>query len=224
MASSIQLQSVNKAFGDKVLFENLIFTFQQQAYHIIGKNGTGKSTLLRLLVGLDTPDSGSIILNNHYPVGNNSVHAKKLFYVPDDLAVYPFLTGKELLSWLAKARTNNVDEINQIFEQLELQPHLNTRIADMSFGTKKKFLLSSALIGQPDFIILDEPLNGLDKKSQQTLLILLQEKAIHCGIILTTHHDAHLDLLDPTKIELLGHCLVDKSERLELKFACNLTS
>lgn len=212
--SHIQLQKVNKAFTDKVLFANLSYTFQKQAYHIIGKNGTGKSTLLRLLVGLDTPDSGLIILNNHYSVSDNSVNAKNLFYVPDDLAVYPFLTGKELLSWLAKVRTNNVDEMNHIFERLELQPHLNTRISDMSFGTKKKFLLSSALIGQPDFIILDEPLNGLDKKSQQTLLILLQEKAIHCGIILTTHHDAHLDLLNPVKIELAGHCLVDKCDSL----------
>ena len=197
MASSIQLQKVDKAFANKVLFANLSYTFQQRVYHVIGKNGTGKSTLLRLLVGLDTPDSGSIILNNHYSVSDNSVNAKNLFYVPDDLAVYSFLTGKELLSWLAKARTNKVDEMHQVLELLELQPHLNTRISDISLGTKKKFLLSSALIGQPDFIILDEPLNGLDKKSQQTLLILLQEKAIHCGIILTTHHDAHLDLLNP---------------------------
>lgn len=104
--------------------------------------------------------------------------------------------------------------MNHIFERLELQPHLNTRISDMSFGTKKKFLLSSALIGQSDFIILDEPLNGLDKKSQQTLLVLLQEKAIHCGIILTTHHDAHLNLLDPIKIELIEHRLVDQCESL----------
>lgn len=212
--SHLQLKKVNKAFTDKVLFADLSYIFQQRAYHILGKNGTGKSTLLRLLVGLDTPDSGSIILNNHYSVNDNSVNAKNLFYVPDDLAVYPFLTGKELLYWLAKARTSNVDEMNQILEQLELQPHLNTRISDMSFGTKKKFLLSSALIGQPDFIILDEPLNGLDKKSQQALLMLLQEKAIHCGIILTTHHDAHLDLLDLVMIELVEHRLVDKCESL----------
>lgn len=217
MPSSIQLQKVNKSFANKVLFANLSYTFRQKAYHIIGKNGAGKSTLLRLLVGLDAPDSGSIILNNKYSVTDNSVNAKNLFYVPDDLAIYPFLTGKELLSWLAKARTNNVDEINQLLERLELQPHLHTRVSDMSFGTKKKFLLSSALIGQPDFIILDEPLNGLDKKSQQMLLTLLQEKVADCGILLTTHHDDHLDLLNPIKIEVVEHHLVDKSYEL-IKF------
>lgn len=210
MASCIQLQKVNKAFADTVLFTNLSYTFQQQAYHLIGKNGTGKSTLLRLLVGLDTPNSASIIVNNHYCVSETNVIAKNLFYVPDDLAVYPFLTGKKLLSWLAKARTKNISEVHQVIDRLELHAHVNTRISDMSFGTKKKFLLSSALIGQPDFIILDEPLNGLEKKSQDMLLTLLHEKATHCGIILTTHHDAHLDRLNPRKIEVIAHHLVEK--------------
>jgi ABC-2 type transport system ATP-binding protein len=211
MAVSIQLQKVNKAFSDKVLFENVSYTFQQQAYHIIGKNGTGKSTLLRLLVGLDTPDEGSIILNNHYSVTDNSIYAKNLFYVPDDLAIYPFLTGEAFLSWISKARTYHLDEMKQIIERFALQSHLDTRISDMSFGTKKKFLLSTALMGQPDFIILDEPLNGLDKNAQQTLLALLKEKSSHCGIILTTHHDLHLDLLNPIKIEVVEHHLVDKT-------------
>lgn len=210
LANSIQLQKVNKSFDNKVLFADLSYTFGQQVYHIIGKNGSGKSSLLRLIVGLDFPDSGSIILNNNYLVTDNSVNAKKLFYVPDDLAIYPFLTGKELLSWLANARTNSTAEINQILEQLELQQHLHTRFADMSLGTKKKFLLSTALIGQPDFILLDEPLNGLDKKSQQVLLGLLQKKVNQCGVLLTSHHDAHLDILNPTKIEVLGYGLVDK--------------
>ena len=211
MDSRIQLQKVNKSFANKVLFADLSYTFYQQIYHIIGKNGVGKSTLLRLIVGLDSPDSGAVVLNNEYSVMDYSVNAKRLFYVPDDLAIYPFLIGKELLSWLAKARTKNSDEIEVLLECLELEQHMNTKIADMSFGTKKKFLLSSALIGQPDFIILDEPLNGLDKKSQHMLLTLLQEKVTHCGILLTTHHDAHLDILNPIKTEVLKQRLVDKS-------------
>ena len=78
----------------------------------------------------------------------------------------------------------------------------------MSYGTKKKFILSSALIGTPDFIILDEPLNGLDKKSQQVLFSLLAEKAAYCGVLLTTHHDVQLEQLNPIKVELLDRQLV----------------
>ncbi|WP_058533598.1 ABC transporter ATP-binding protein [Legionella saoudiensis] len=210
MERNIKLQKIYKSFANKVLFADLSYTFHQQVYHIIGKNGAGKSTLLRLIVGLDTPDSGCIVLNDNHVVRENSVNAKKLFYVPDDLAIYPFLTGSEFLLWLAKARTNNSAEINSLLEQFELEQHAHTKIADMSFGTKKKFLLSSALIGQPDFIILDEPLNGLDKNAQQVLLAILAEKAAHCGILLTTHHDAHLERLNPVKVEV-------QRQRLELE-------
>lgn len=203
MEPSIELQKINKSFANKILFTDLSYTFHQRVYHLTGGNGAGKSTLLRLIVGLDSPDSGAVVLNNNYLVKDNSVHAKRLFYVPDDLPIYPFLTGYEFVSWLAKVRTKNIAEVNLLLERFELQAHAHTKIADMSFGTKKKFLLSSALIGQPDFIILDEPLNGLDQKSQQVLLELLQEKAVHCGIILTTHHDAHLGQLNPVKVEIL---------------------
>ncbi|WP_133137844.1 ABC transporter ATP-binding protein [Legionella rowbothamii] len=203
MERNIELKGVNKSFSNKVLFTDLSYRFQQRVYHITGENGAGKSTLLRLIVGLDLPDSGSIVLNNNYSVRDNRVNAKRLFYVPDDLPIYPFLTGHEFLFWLAKARTNDIEEINRLLERFELQDHAHTKIADMSFGTKKKFILSSALIGQPDFVILDEPLNGLDKKSQYVLLELLEEKAVHCGILLTTHHEAHLEQLNPIRAEIL---------------------
>lgn len=205
---SIQLQKINKSFAKKVLFTDLSYTFHQQVYHLTGQNGVGKSTLLRLIVGLDSPDSGTVVLNNNYAIRDHSVNAKRLFYVPDDLPIYPFLTGHEFLSWLATVRTKNTAEINQLLEQFELQAHAYTKISDMSYGTKKKFILSSALIGTPDFIILDEPLNGLDKKSQQVLFSLLAEKAAYCGVLLTTHHDVQLEQLNPIKVELLDRQLV----------------
>ncbi|KTC93177.1 MULTISPECIES: ABC transporter ATP-binding protein [Legionella] len=204
MEISITLKKINKSFKDKTIFSDLSYEFYKNNYHLVGKNGVGKSTLLRLLVGLDSPDSGSILLNNQFLMDSNTnQYAKKIFYVPDDLDIYPFLTGLEFLSWITKVRTNNPDEINTLIDKLELKQSQNTSIADMSFGTKKKFLLASALIGQPDFIILDEPFNGLDKHSQQVLLTILEEKAVSSGIIVTTHHDSNLALLNPLKIQIL---------------------
>ncbi|KTD18276.1 ABC transporter ATP-binding protein [Legionella jordanis] len=212
MHTSIQLRKLNKSFADKVLFSDLSYTFKRQAYHLIGKNGVGKSILLKLIVGLELPDSGSIVLNDKYLVTANELNKKNLFYVPDDLAIYPFLTGEEFLVWMAKARTNNPGEINYLVKQLDVQSHLKTAFGNMSFGTKKKFLLISALIGHPEFIILDEPLNGLDTKSQHTLLLLLKEKLNDCGMILTTHHDANLELLETIKVEIVNHHVVDVHE------------
>lgn len=127
----------------------------------------------------------------------------------DDLPIYPFLTGGEFLSWIAKLRLSMAKEIHYIMERLELTAHQNCYIADMSFGTKKKFLLASMFIGQADFIILDEPLNGLDNNSQHELLEMLGEKAEYSGIILTTHHEANIDLLHPIRVAILEGNLVE---------------
>ncbi|WP_133130205.1 ABC transporter ATP-binding protein [Legionella yabuuchiae] len=210
MEISIQFKNVSKSFNKKLIFSDLSYLFYQRNYHLIGKNGAGKSTLLRLIAGLESPDTGSIMINNQYLVGDSSLNAKQIFYIPDDLAIYPFLTGIEFLSWIGRARTSTLNEINEVIDRLELRVHQSTPIADMSFGTKKKFLLASALIGKPDFIVLDEPLNGLDKHSQCVLLTILKEKASFAGIILTTHHDSNIDLLEPIKIQVLQNKLVEE--------------
>jgi ABC-2 type transport system ATP-binding protein len=188
-----------------MIFSNLSYKFGQNNYHLLGKNGVGKSTLLRLIVGLESIDSGSVLIGK-----NNNHKTDQIYYIPDDLAVYPFLTGNEFLSWIAKARLSSNQELDKVTEQLELKAYLNTSIADMSFGTKKKFLLASALIGNPDFIILDEPLNGLDKNSQQVLLSILKEKSSNTGIIFSTHHDANIEILNPIRIQILNNKLVEE--------------
>lgn len=191
-----------------MVFSDLSYRFDKHNYHLIGKNGSGKSTLLRLIVGLDVIDSGTIIINNGFYAQNNK---KQIYYVPDDLAIYPFLTGNEFLSWIAKARYTTTEELDKVINQFELKSHLNTSIANMSFGTKKKFLLASALIGQPDFIILDEPLNGLDKNSQQVLLSILKDKSCNAGIIFTTHHDVNIELLSPVKVQISNNKLIEEN-------------
>lgn len=210
MEINIHFRNVDKSFNRKLIFSDLSYTFYRGNYHLIGKNGVGKSTLLRLIVGLDSPDSGSIVINNHYAVGDSNLNAKRIFYIPDDLEIYPFLKGMEFLLWIGRARFSTMNEINNVIEKLELKEHQNTCISELSFGTKKKFLLASALIGNPDFIVLDEPLNGLDKDSQMVLLTLLNEKSKSSGIIFTTHHDAEIDLLKPIKIQVLKNKLIEE--------------
>lgn len=209
MEISIQYKNVSKSFNHKLIFSDLSYTFYQRIYHLTGKNGVGKSTLLRMIAGMDSPDSGSIIINNQYAVGDRRLNAQRIFYIPDNLDLYPFLKGIEFLSWIGHARSSSVNEINVIMEKLELTPHKNICISDLSFGTKKKFLLASALIGKPDFIVLDEPLNGLDKHSQSVLLDLLLGQSRSSGIIFTTHHDSNIDLLNPIKLQILEHKLIE---------------
>lgn len=205
MEIRIELKNVSKRYANKKIFSDLNFSFNQGCYHIVGENGAGKSTLLRLISALESPDSGTVFMKNA-----NSNLSQRIFYIPDDLAVYPFLTGIEFVSWIAKLRTQQLDEVSDILEQLELNPHQHTAIGKMSLGTKKKFLLASGLIGSPDFIVFDEPLNGLDKYSQSVFIELLSEKCKSSGIILTTHHEANIELLDPIRVVISHNKLTEE--------------
>lgn len=214
MNINIQLTHVSKTYEHRQLLNNISYQFTKNIYHIIGSNGVGKSTLLRLLVGLELPDSGSVIINGHTEVSSHNLMAKNIYYVPDDLEVYPFLTGKEFLNWIAQARPTHSGEIENILECFYLNLHTNTKISNMSFGTKKKFLLASALIGTPDFIILDEPMNGLDQNCQHVLLTILTEKSKNSGLILTCHEEDKIAQLHPYKLQLSNQQLTEiKLER-----------
>ncbi|KTD02725.1 MULTISPECIES: ATP-binding cassette domain-containing protein [Fluoribacter] len=217
MNINIQLNHVSKSYESRQLLNNISYQFTKNIYHIIGSNGVGKSTLLRLLIGLELPDSGSVIINGNWEVSSHNLMAKNIYYVPDDLEVYPFLTGREFLNWIAQARAPHGGEIENILECFHLNPHMNTKISNMSFGTKKKFLLATALIGTPDFIILDEPMNGLDQNSQSILLTILEKKSRNSGLILTCHEEDKIAQLHPYKLQLSNQQLTElKLERNKL--------
>ncbi|MFC3909046.1 ATP-binding cassette domain-containing protein [Legionella dresdenensis] len=209
MNSNIGLTNVCKNYGHNQILHMVTYQFTKDIYHIIGSNGAGKSTLLRLLAGLECPDSGTVMLNDSLAVNAQNIMARNIHYVPDDLEIYPFLTGLEFINWIGKARVSNNHEIETIITNFQLNQHLNTKISAMSLGTKKKFILATALMGTPDFIILDEPLNGLDQHSQLVLLNSLKDKAKQCGLILTCHEKDKAYQLQPRTLQLANQQLTE---------------
>lgn len=158
-----ELKNVEVRYGAKVAIKDFSLSIHAgESLALLGQNGAGKTSTIRVLLGMIRPKSGSCHLFGKQP---GSVEAlKKLGYSPEEGSPPDFLNGAEYLDFVLGLRRPKQGKRKQIIEgflnQFELEPP--KRIRDYSKGMRRRLLLAQALIGNPEFLVLDEPLNGLD--------------------------------------------------------------
>ncbi|MBY0573978.1 MAG: ABC transporter ATP-binding protein [Undibacterium sp.] len=189
---ALKLTHLNKNFARPAV-DNLSLTVRRgELYALLGPNGAGKSTTLRMVAGLLLPDSGSVEIFGIDLAKDPAAAKQKLAYLPDDPMLYNKLKPLEYLEFVAglwgmssrKAEERAVELLNW----LDLTPHLGELIEGFSRGMKQKLALAGALIHEPELIILDEPLTGLDVAAgRQVKDVLLKHVAQGGTVILTTH-------------------------------------
>ena len=145
----LRVEQVCKSYGARQVLRSISLTCQPGAYMLRGPNGVGKSTLLRVLAGVTPPDSGAVWIDGH-ALHQEPIEAKlRLAYAPDECPIYPFITGSELLAFVARARRCTLTpQVHAVVERFGLDRHLGTRCGDMSLGTQKKLMLAAAWIGE----------------------------------------------------------------------------
>ncbi|KQQ36294.1 ABC transporter ATP-binding protein [Duganella sp. Leaf126] len=187
----LRVEQVYKSYGARQVLHSVSLTCAPGAYVLRGPNGVGKSTLLRVLAGVTPPDSGAIWIASHALQVEPVEARSRLAYVPDECPIYPFMTGSELLAFVAHAkRCQLTPQVRMVVERLDLARHLGTRCGDMSLGTQKKLMLAAAWIGEPSVLLLDEPSNGLDIDAQAVLVALLREKRDNAVVFVSSHDPA----------------------------------
>jgi len=157
---------------------------------LLGPNGAGKSTTIKMITGLIRPSAGSVVVNGFDAV-RAPVEAKAaLGYVPDRPYLYPKLTGRELLRFLGRLREvpdaeRRADAWLERFDLLEVQ---NERIEAYSHGMRQKLTFCAALLHDPQVLVVDEPMVGLDPRAARDVRRLMRERA-EAGrtVLLTTH-------------------------------------
>ena len=199
----LRFEGLCKSYGGHPIFHHAHLNLVPGVYALQGSNGIGKSTLLSLLAGALPADAGEIWIDDismtHAPLSAR----QHLSYVPDESPVYPFMTGRELLDFVAMAKKTVVmPDILALTHSFGLNPHLNTRFAAMSLGTQKKFMLSAAWIGDPLVLLLDEPSNGLDVDARSFLAKRFHEHAQRSAILFTTHDADFVNAAEATVIKL----------------------
>lgn len=170
-------------------------TFTVQPYEILGylgPNGSGKSTTVNMLTGLLDPTRGTILFEGRAIHDDMTAYKRRLGYVPEEAHVYPYLTGREYLQLIGRLRSipegplgKKIDDLLQLFA---LHPHRHSPIGSYSKGMKQKILISSALLHNPDVLIFDEPLSGLDVTSALIFKNLIKSLAKDGKTIVYSSH------------------------------------
>jgi ABC-type multidrug transport system ATPase subunit len=165
---------------------------------LLGPNGAGKSTLMRILAGLLTPDYGTILMDGKDVTHQPEEIKKRLGYLPQDFGVYPKVSALDLLMHIAllKGVTKGRKELAEyLLNTVNLYEHRKRYVYDFSGGMRQRFGIAQALIGDPDFLIVDEPTAGLDPTERNRFHNILAELADKKIILFSTHIVQDIDEL-----------------------------
>ena len=192
MPAALAIAGLHKAF-DRPVVKGVDLTIRPgEFYALLGPNGAGKTTILRMVAGLLKPDAGAISILDIDALADPVAAKRRMAWVSDEPMVYDRLTPLEYLDFVAglwqvepaRARQSAHD----LIDWLGLAPHANQLCGSFSKGMLQKVALAGALVHDPDLIILDEPLTGLDAGSaRQVKDVLRQRTAAGCTVIMTTH-------------------------------------
>ena len=161
-------------------------------FGLLGPNGAGKSSLMKTIVGLQKPTSGTIIFNGIDVSENPDYIKQNLGFLPQDFGVYHKVSAYDLLQHIAllKGISNNTERNNQILNLLDkvnLSDFKNKEVHTFSGGMRQRFGVAQALLGNPKIIIVDEPTAGLDPEERNRFNSLLSEISNDVIVILSTH-------------------------------------
>ncbi len=193
MAAALELEHLSKRFGDKTAVEDLNLRVEAGAFlGLLGRNGAGKSTTLKMVTGLLRPSGGRIRVLGLDLAEQPIAVKRQIGVMPEDMALLEHLSGPQYLRFVG--RMYGLEDAvadarrEELFGKLDLAPAPRTLVADYSYGMKKKLALCAALIHGPRMLFLDEPFEGIDAVTSRTIkeiLLALQGRGV--TIILTSH-------------------------------------
>ena len=188
----IEVKNVSKKYGDFYAVRSVSFNVKDgEIVGFLGRNGAGKTTTMNMITGFIEPSSGEIIVNG-YNVDVKPKKVKKLIgYMPEGVPLYPDLTVKEFVSYMADLKLVPHKEKKQAVEKAIMQTGLdkvrNRLTRNLSRGFKQRVSMAGALVGDPEILILDEPTVGLDPKQVREIRELIKSFRKDHTVILSSH-------------------------------------
>jgi ABC-2 type transport system ATP-binding protein len=195
----IDLQNISKQYSGRAVLQNLTLHVPEgQIFGMLGNNGAGKSTALNILLGFLKPDSGQVRVGGFDPVSSASEARRLIAYIPENVALYPELSGAENLEYLTSlgGRRLSRPETSALLQRVGLSDADAARsVSDYSKGMRQRVSLALALARKARILLLDEPTSGLDPSAVAQLAVILRELCSEGAAVLLTSHDLwHLSL------------------------------
>ena len=185
----LELKNINKSFGDKVVLDGVSFTAESgKAFGLLGRNGAGKTTAIRILMNVFPANSGEILLDGK-PINYNKIG---IGYLPEERGLYPKKPIIDQLVYFAELKgmssKNAVKVVDHWLERLGMTEYRSKRLDTLSKGNQQKIQLITALAHDPDIVILDEPFSGLDPVNAMLLKDIVKEQIAKEKIVLFSSH------------------------------------
>lgn len=216
----LEIKHINKSFGTKQALSNISLSLEPGIYGLLGPNGAGKSTLMNIMTDNLHPDSGVVLWNGKSIFINNRDYRKIVGYAPQQQGLYDSFTGRRFLSYMGALKEMKKSEAEKEIERVaglvNLTARLEDKIKSYSGGMKQRLLVAQALLGEPEFIILDEPTAGLDPKERVRVREALHSLAEDKIILVATHVVSDVESIAKKIIILQSGKIVSQGQPEEL--------
>jgi len=222
----IEADSLSKFFGRNQAADSITFNVDKgEVLGFLGPNGAGKSTTMKMITGFLTPTSGTARVGG-FDIRENPIQAKRLFgYLPETGPLYPEMTVAQFLAFVAELRgldgSRRAEALARVFQICHLDGVRNQTLETLSKGFRQRVGLAQAVIHDPQYLIMDEPTDGLDPNQKREVRKLIAGMAKEKAIILSTHILEEVEAMCSRVIIIdRGRIVADDTpQRLKQRFA-----
>ncbi|WIM72414.1 ATP-binding cassette domain-containing protein [Corynebacterium suedekumii] len=192
----LTMSDVYKSYGSRQVLSDLTFSVQQgELYGFVGGNGAGKTTAMRIMLGVTRADSGNV---TYAGAPMDDATRTRVGYMPEERGLYPKMTVSAQLTFFAELhgieRSSAAAASRYWTERLGLQEHVGSALETLSLGNQQRVQLAAALVHEPDVLVLDEPFSGLDPMAVDVMSTVLREEADRGAPVIFSSHQ--LDLVE----------------------------